>query len=91
MAAAWVDVPHHSRYQDVMTRTTISIPEELLQRLRLIAAERRTSMAGLIREALVDKLGAYRTRPRSLGIGASGQKDTARRAGDERPEPRSWR
>jgi hypothetical protein len=34
-----------------MERTTISIPGELLKRLRLIAAERRTSMATVIREA----------------------------------------
>jgi predicted transcriptional regulator len=38
-----------------MERTTISLPEELLQRLRLIAAERRTSMAALIREAVEEK------------------------------------
>ena len=37
------------------------------------------------------KVQAKRPRPRSLGIGASGYADTARRAGDERPTPRSWR
>ncbi|MCH7713680.1 MAG: ribbon-helix-helix protein, CopG family, partial [Chloroflexi bacterium] len=36
-----------------MSRTTISIPDELLQKLRLIAAERRISIAALIRDALV--------------------------------------
>jgi predicted transcriptional regulator len=35
-----------------MTRTTISLPDELLDRLRQIAAERRTSMAALVPEAL---------------------------------------
>ncbi len=74
-----------------MERTTISLPEELLQRLRRIAAERRTSMAALIREAVEEKLESHRPRPRSLGIGASGQADTARRAGEERAEPRPWR
>jgi metal-responsive CopG/Arc/MetJ family transcriptional regulator len=74
-----------------MERTTISLPDELLERLRLIAAERRTSMASLIREAVEEKVRGYRPRPRSLGIGASGYTDTARLAGEERPEPRSWR
>jgi plasmid stability protein len=66
-------------------------PEALLKRLRVVAAERGTSMAELIREALEEKVAAHRPRPRSLGIAASGHSDTARRAGDERPVPRSWR
>ncbi|MGQ0562066.1 MAG: ribbon-helix-helix protein, CopG family [Gemmatimonadota bacterium] len=74
-----------------MERTTISIPGRLLDRLRMIAAERRTSIAALIREALEEKVSGIRPRPRSLGIGASGHTDTARRAGDERPEPPAWR
>ena len=72
-------------------RTTISLPEHLLKRLRVMAAERGTSMAALIREALEDKSATYRPRPRSLGIGVSGHRDTARRAGEEHPEPRPWR
>lgn len=74
-----------------MERTTISLPESLLRRLRIMAAERRTSMAALIREALEEKVAGYRPRPRSLGVGASGRRDTARRTADERPEPRPWR
>ena len=74
-----------------MTRTTISIPEELLQRLRLMAAEQRTSIASLVREAVEEKARSYRPHPRSLGIGASGHTDTARRTAEERVEPRSWR
>jgi metal-responsive CopG/Arc/MetJ family transcriptional regulator len=74
-----------------MQRTTISISEELLGRLRLIAAERRTSMAALVREALEEKVASYSPRPRSLGIGASGHRGTARRTIEERPEPRPWR
>ena len=69
-----------------MIRTTVSMPSELLDRLRLIAAERRTSIAALVREALEEKAGSYRPRPRSLGIGASGYRDTARLAGQERPK-----
>ena len=86
-----IDIYHHDCYHDGMSRTTISIPEELLQRLRVIAAERRTSIAALVREALEDKTANYRPRPRSLGAGGSGQRDTARRSGDEPIEPRPWR
>lgn len=74
-----------------MERTTISLPEDLLKRLRLQAAERRTSMAALIREALKEKSDSYRPKPKSLGIGDSGYSDTSRRAGEERAVPRLWR
>jgi Ribbon-helix-helix protein, copG family len=74
-----------------MQRTTIVAPEQVLQRLRRMAAERGTSMADLIREALEAKVGTDQPRPRSLGLGASGHTDTAQRAGNERPLPRSWR
>ena len=74
-----------------MERTNISIPESLLKRLRLIAAEQRIPIASLVREALEEKASGYRRRPRSLGIGASGSTDTARRTAQERAEPRSWR
>ena len=74
-----------------MHRTTIVTSEQLIKRLRQMAAERGTSMAELIREALEDKVGSNRPRPRSLGLGASRYTDTAERTGDERPRPRSWR
>ncbi len=74
-----------------MERTTISIPDELLKRLRLMASERQTSIAALVREALEEKSRSYRPRPRSLGIGASRHTDTARRTAEERAEPRPWR
>lgn len=74
-----------------MERTTISLPEDLLNRARRLAAERKTSMAALIREAVEETLARHSPRPRSLGVGASGKPDTARRAGAERPVPRAWR
>jgi metal-responsive CopG/Arc/MetJ family transcriptional regulator len=74
-----------------MERTTISLPDGLLKRLRVLAAERGTSMAEVIREAIEEAVRNHRRRPRSLGIGASGHSDTARRTAEERPEPRSWR
>jgi len=42
-------------------------------------------MASIIREALDDKLDSLAPRPRSLGVGASGVSDTARRSIEERP------
>ena len=74
-----------------MKRTTISVAIHLLQRLRAIASERRKSMAAIIRETLEEKSSSHRARARSIGIGDSGQIDTSRQAGDERPVPRSWR
>jgi Arc/MetJ-type ribon-helix-helix transcriptional regulator len=79
------------RYHDAVERTTLSIPGPLLERLRVVAAERRVSMAELVREAIEEKLATHRPKPRCLGIGASGHRDTARTASDERPEPRAWR
>lgn len=74
-----------------MTRTTITIDEDVRRRLRKIAADRGVSMATIIREAIDEKTQRLAPRPRSIGAGASGATDTARRAADERPEPRSWR
>lgn len=79
------------RYHDAVKRTTLSIPGPLLERLRAAAADRRVSMAELVREALEEKLATHRPRPRSLGVGASGYRDTAREAGDTPIEPRPWR
>jgi hypothetical protein len=74
-----------------MDRTTITLDLETRTRLRRIAADRGVSMAALIREAIDATIEQHAPRPRSLGVGASGTADTARRAGDERPEPRTWR
>jgi Ribbon-helix-helix protein, copG family len=74
-----------------MQRTTLMLPEDVHGRLRQIAAERGVSMATVIREAIDEKVAISRPKPRSLGIGASGRSDIARRSGTERPEPRSWR
>lgn len=74
-----------------MERTTISLPEDIIRRLRMLAAERRVSMAALIREAIDEKLQARHPLPRSLGIAASGLRGTAKKTADHRSEPRSWR
>jgi hypothetical protein len=78
-------------YNACVQRTTIMIPDHLLDGLRRVAAERRVSMAAVVREALEETVRLHRPRPRSLGIGASGTADTARRTAEERPRPRAWR
>ena len=82
---------HHVCNPVVVERITLSIPGALRERARIVAAERRISLAELVREALEAKLAAHRPVPRSLGIGASGHLDTARRTADEHPEPAPWR
>lgn len=74
-----------------MNRTTFTIDEDTRRRLRRAAADRGVSMATIIREAIEEKVERLAPKPRSLGIGASGTPDTARRTADERPEPRAWR
>jgi len=74
-----------------MQRTTLMLPEDVHRRLRRLAAERGVSMAELVREAIDEKLERVRPRTLSLGIGASGYADTARRTWNERPQPRAWR
>jgi predicted transcriptional regulator len=74
-----------------MTRTTISLPDDLLERVRRLAAERGVSMSSLIREAIEEKTETTRPRLRILGIGDSGHGETSKLAGEQRPEPRSWR
>ena len=72
-----------------MTRTTFTIDDDTRRRLRRASAERGVSMATIIREAIEEKVERLAPKPRSLGIGASDTTDTARRTGNERPEPRA--
>ncbi len=72
-----------------MMRTTISLPEDLIQRLKIMAARRQISMGALIREAAEEKVSETRPRPKSLGAGESDYTDTSRLMGETRPVPRS--
>jgi predicted transcriptional regulator len=49
-------------YNDGIRRTTITLPPDLLERLRHIAAERKVSMAAVVREALKEKVSQHRVR-----------------------------
>lgn len=74
-----------------MDRTTLTLDAATRRRLRAIAAERGISMAAFIREAIDGAVERHAPKPRSLGIGASGIRDTGRLAGETRIEPRAWR
>jgi hypothetical protein len=74
-----------------MRRTTFTIPDDLLRRAKKAAADRDISMGELIRQALED---AVEPLPRVLasdGVIESGRKGIAKRAGETKFEPRSWR
>jgi hypothetical protein len=75
-------------YNDAMKRTTIMAEESTLERLRALARERGVSFAEVAREALAEKAGEFRPRPKSLGIGDSGRHDVSRSAGVGRTPPR---
>jgi predicted DNA-binding ribbon-helix-helix protein len=74
-----------------MDRTTLTLDGQTRARLRRIAAERGISMAALIREAIDETIERHAPVPRSLGVAASGQRETARQTAESRPEPRPWR
>jgi hypothetical protein len=79
-------------YNDVMKRTTIVVPKNLLQRLRANTREENTSLADVIRQALEWRASQARTF-HFIGSGASSElpHDTGRRARDTTFSPRSWR
>jgi predicted transcriptional regulator len=79
-------------YSDVMKRTTIVAPEELLDRLHVIAREENTSLADIIRQALEWRASQARTF-QFIAASESSEPphDTGRRAGDITFSPRSWR
>ena len=74
----------------MVQRTTVVLPEDLLNKLRRIANERGISFAALLREAAEEKARTYRPKAKSFGLAASGKKGIARRASElYRPDP--WR
>lgn len=54
-----------------MARTTISLPDDLLMRVKVLAAERGISMAEFVRQAVEEKAAAGRPKPRRIGIAES--------------------
>jgi metal-responsive CopG/Arc/MetJ family transcriptional regulator len=74
-----------------MRRTTISLDEATLRALHDCAAERRISMAELVREAIEEKLARRKVPITFFGIVSSAYTDTGRLAGEYMPEPDPWR
>jgi Arc/MetJ-type ribon-helix-helix transcriptional regulator len=74
-----------------MERTTVVLPNELRERLRLVAAERGVSMADLIREGAEEVLRKYRPKLRIFGIAESARGDVSRRSTVEPVVPEPWR
>lgn len=76
-----------------MRRTTIMADESTLRRLKEVAARQGVSLGQVIREALELRLRQRPERPRFIASGESKKPgtDTARRAGQLRFQPRSWR
>ena len=74
-----------------MRRTTIVVPDDLIERLRREATDRGISLATVIREPLEKEAEGYRSKPRSLGIGDSDRTDIARRTAEEAINPEPWR
>ena len=63
-------------------KTTVYLESEAYRRLRALAAERETSAASLLREAVSEYVERHapRSRARSIGAGHSGRRDVAARA-----------
>jgi len=76
----------------VMTRTTIELPEEVLDRVQSIANERGMTVSEVFTEVLDQVTKSdddpVRPVPLSFASGASGHRDTARRMGEEPYAPR---
>ncbi len=74
-------------YYGNMTRTTVTLDDEKLEALRTLAAERGVSVSCLVREAIDEKLSDGlepdpKEKPRSLGTGRSGHRDTSQLASE---------
>jgi ribbon-helix-helix CopG family protein len=64
------------------------IPDELAEKLRAMAHQRRRSIGSLVREALEEKAKSHSPKPTCFGIADSGFADTSERAGEEWALPR---
>ena len=70
---------------------TIVVPEHIHRWVREAAAKRGETMGAFVSRAMEAEVVKHLPKPKSLGIFASGYTDTARKAGDMKFEPRSWR
>lgn len=73
-----------------MKRIVISLPDDMLQRVRVIGESQGLSMAAYIRQMLDERTRRERPKP-SFGAFESGFKDTGELARTMPYEPRTWR
>lgn len=91
------DSPRHQKGgEEVAALVTAALDDpglsrSLLGHARQVASGRGQSLAAFLREAIDEKIARSVPKPRSLGIGNSGQGDTARRIAEGPVPPRSWR
>lgn len=64
----------------MMMRTTITLPDELARDVKREAHRRRVSVSKVACEALREHIDSSVIPPSFIGVGKSGQHDTARRA-----------
>lgn len=76
-----------------MVRMIFQADAELVERTKRRATQRGVSVAQVVRDALMRELGGEERPPPVPGLGSlrSGQRDTARTAGDMAFEPPPWR
>jgi hypothetical protein len=76
-----------------MTTTAVTLDDAMQRQLEELAAVRGVTPEVIIREALEKELTPMRRRPnsRSIGMGASGHSDLARRISEEPPDLPPWR
>jgi hypothetical protein len=74
-------------------RTTIEVPEELLEQLQAFAHEEHLSLAEVIRQGLEWRVAQRNRVPRFIGAGCAteGLDAIGRRAGEIAYTPPSWR
>lgn len=65
-----------------MTRTTLSLPEDLASALKREAHRRHTSVSAVAREALAERFGLVDTGPREVPFAALGRSTDGRTAAD---------
>ena len=80
-------------YNDIMIRTTVVAPEEVMDAVKTIAREEGLSVAEVVRQGLELRIEQSIRPPRFIGSGESGEfgHDTGARSGDMKFEPRPWR
>jgi hypothetical protein len=80
-----------------MQQLTLTLPDDLHERVRALAEARGVTVEQIVREAVEQTAAEHLPepeswpRPKSIGAGDSGRTDVSRLASEGRVPPRSWR